>query len=148
MGFSKMHSTQVGLVLNLLTGSISPQYHVVCDDMFSTVMISTSADPEVWIRLVTSRNSRIQFMLDQEDDPELDYEWLTANEQLTCFRKDREQIVGRVKGTESPSVQGPQSSEEDLVVRERVPIRTERQAVREPGTNGNHAPVGQSQITM
>ena len=29
MGFSKMHSTQVGLVLNLLTGSISPQFHVV-----------------------------------------------------------------------------------------------------------------------
>ena len=45
MGFSKMHSTQVGLVLNLLTGSISPHYHVVFDDMFYTVMISTAADP-------------------------------------------------------------------------------------------------------
>ena len=69
MGFSKIHSTKVGLILNLLTGSISPQYHVVFDYMFSTVMSSTSADPEFWIRLVTSRNSRIQFMLDQEDDP-------------------------------------------------------------------------------
>ena len=48
-------------------------------------------------------------MLDQEDDPELDDEWLTANEQLTRFRKFREQIVGRVTGTELPSVQGPQS---------------------------------------
>ena len=28
MGFIKMHSTQVGLVLKLLTGSISPHYHV------------------------------------------------------------------------------------------------------------------------
>ena len=45
MGFSKMHSTQVGLVLNLLTGSISPQFHVLFDEMFSTVMSSTSADP-------------------------------------------------------------------------------------------------------
>ena len=53
MCFSKMHSTQVGLVLNLLTGSISPQFHVVFDDMFSTVISSTAADPEVWIRLVT-----------------------------------------------------------------------------------------------
>ena len=69
MGFIKMHSTQVGLVLNLLTGSISPQFHVVFDDMFSNVMSSTAADTEVWIRLVTSRNSRIQVMLDQEDDP-------------------------------------------------------------------------------
>ena len=71
-GFNNMHSTQVGLVLNLLTGSISPQYHVVFDYMVSTVMSSTATDLEVWIRLVTSRNSRIQVMLDQEDDPELD----------------------------------------------------------------------------
>ena len=46
--------------------------------MFSNVLSSTAADPEVWIRLVTSRNSRIQVMLYQEDDPELDDEWLTA----------------------------------------------------------------------
>ena len=65
MGFIKMHPTQVGLFLNLLTGSISPQYHVVFDDMFSIVMSRTAADPEVWIRLVTSRNSRIQVMSDQ-----------------------------------------------------------------------------------
>ena len=99
MGFSKMHSTQVGLVLNLLTGSISPQFHVVFDDMLSTVMSITAADPEVWIRLVISRNSRIQAMLYQEDDPELDDEWLTAYDQLTRFIKAREKIVGRVKGT-------------------------------------------------
>ena len=64
MGFIKMHSTQVGLVLNLLTCSISPQYRVVFDDMFSTVMIGTDADTELWIMLVTSRNSSIQVMLD------------------------------------------------------------------------------------
>ena len=81
IGFSKMHSTQVGLVINLLTGSISPQYHVVFDDMLSTITISTAAYPEAWITLVTPRNSRIQVMLDQEDDPELDDEWLTANYQ-------------------------------------------------------------------
>ena len=84
-------------------------------------------------------------MLDQEDDSELDDEWLTANEQLTRFRKAREKIVGRVKRTESQSVKGTQYSEEDLVVRERVPIRTELPLVREPGTNGNHAPIGQAQ---
>ena len=59
MGFRKMHSTQVGLVLNLLIGSISPQYNVVFDYMFSTVMSSTAVDPEVWIRMVTLRSSRI-----------------------------------------------------------------------------------------
>ena len=44
-------------------------------------------------------------MLDQEDDPELDNEWLTADEQLTRFSKAREKILGRFKGTEPPSVQ-------------------------------------------
>ena len=33
---------------------------------------------------------------------------------------------------------------EELVVRERVPIGTERPSVREHGTNGNHAPIGQA----
>ena len=99
MGFIKMHSTQSGLFLNLLTGSFSPQYHVLFDDMLFTVMISTAADPEIWIRLVTWRDSRIEVMLDQEDDPELDDEWLTANDQLTRFSKSREQIIGWVKGS-------------------------------------------------
>ena len=58
---------------------------------------------------------------DQEDDPELDDECLTAYEKLTRFRKAIEQILGRVKGTESPYAKGPQSSEEEIVVRERVP---------------------------
>ena len=145
MVFRKIYSKKGGLVPNLFTGSISPKYHIVFDDMFSTVMSSTASDPEVWIRLVTSRNPRIQIMLDQEDDPELDDEWLTADDQLTRFSKAREQIVGRVKETESPYVQGPPFSEEDLVVRERVPSRTEITSVREPGTNGNHAPIGQAQ---
>ena len=34
---------------------------------------------------------------------------------------------------------------EDLVVRYRVSSRTERPPVREPGTNGNHAPIGKAQ---
>ena len=105
MGFIKMHSTQLGLVQNLLTGSISPHYHVVFDDMFSTFMSSAAAYPEVYIRLVTSRNSRIQVMLDQEYDPELDDEWLTSDERLTRFSKAREKIVGRVKVSELPSFQ-------------------------------------------
>ena len=37
------------------------------------------------------------------------------------------------------------ATEEDLVVRERVSIRTERPSVREPVTNGNHAPISQAQ---
>ena len=84
-------------------------------------------------------------ILDQEYDPELDDEWLTVDEQLKRFGKAREKIVGRVKGSELPSVQGNQYYEEDLVVSERVPSRNEIPSVREPGTNWNHAPIGQAQ---
>ena len=70
MGFRNIHSIQVGLVINLLTVSISPHFHVVFDNMLSTVVSSTATDPEVWIRLITSKNSSIQVMLDQEDDPQ------------------------------------------------------------------------------
>ena len=37
------------------------------------------------------------------------------------------------------------ATKEYLVIRERIPSRTERPSVREPGTNGNHAPIGQAQ---
>ena len=84
-------------------------------------------------------------MLDQEDDPELDDEWLNVDDQLTHFSKARKQILGRVKWSELPSIQVPHSSEEDLVLRERVPSRNYRPSVREPGSNGNHAPIGQAQ---
>ena len=37
VGFSPLHSSLVPLVLNIHTGKISPQYHVVFDDKFETV---------------------------------------------------------------------------------------------------------------
>ena len=74
----------------------------------------------------------------------MDNEWLTADDQFTIFSKDREKIVGRIKGSELPSVKGPQSSEEDIVVRGGVPSMTGRPSVREPDTNGNHVNIGQA----
>ena len=111
MGFRKMHSNRVVLVLNLFNGLIPPQYNVVFDNMFSTVVSSTASNTEVWIRLVTSRNSRIQVMLDQEDDLELDNAWLNANERLTHLNEYRGWIVGRVKILESPYLQRHQYSD-------------------------------------
>ena len=44
VGFSTSHASSVPLVLNLSTGAITPQYHVVFDDWFNIVS-STSDDP-------------------------------------------------------------------------------------------------------
>ena len=46
MGISPFYSSNVPLELTLKTGTISPQFHVVFDDSFSTVIsISDSDDP-------------------------------------------------------------------------------------------------------
>ena len=58
-----------GLVLNLKTGHISPQFHVVYDERFETVTTNMSIDlAETWIDLW--KNSR-DFYLDSWDE-ELD----------------------------------------------------------------------------
>ena len=45
-------------------------------------------------------------MLYQEDNTELDDEWLNSNERLTYFSKTRYNIIDKVKGSVSPYVQG------------------------------------------
>jgi hypothetical protein len=42
------------MVLNLETGNISPQYHLVFDDAFSTVYSDGAFNADVWNSLVTS----------------------------------------------------------------------------------------------
>jgi hypothetical protein len=37
MGLSQQHASEVPLVINLRTGSITTQFHVVFDDLFTTV---------------------------------------------------------------------------------------------------------------
>ena len=99
-----MNSTQVGLVLNPDNESITSNYHVVFDYMFSTVGSITSDDPEVCISMITSRKFSIHVMLYKEDDTELDVEWLTTDESLTHLRKYIERFVVRVKGSETPYI--------------------------------------------
>jgi hypothetical protein len=54
LGYSRQHSNNVHMVLNLETGKNSPQYHLVFDDTFSTVYSDGAFDADVWNSLVTS----------------------------------------------------------------------------------------------
>jgi hypothetical protein len=54
LGYSRQHSNNVHMVLNLDTGKISPQYHLVFDDTFSTVYSDGAFNADVWNSLVTS----------------------------------------------------------------------------------------------
>ena len=55
LGVSSEHSSNVPLVLSIKTGSISPQYHIVFDDCFSTA-VAEAEEPQVWDRLFTYNN--------------------------------------------------------------------------------------------
>jgi hypothetical protein len=57
LGVSKIHSSLVHLVLNPETGAISPQYHCVFDDTFSTVWSDGNFDKNLWNNLVTTIDS-------------------------------------------------------------------------------------------
>ena len=47
VGFSPDHSSMVPLVLNLQTGHISPQFHVIFDDSFHTVPTALGSDDQI-----------------------------------------------------------------------------------------------------
>ena len=53
IGRSSLHASNVGLILNPRTGHVSPQFHVVYDDDFTTVPYLRSIDvPPHWAQLV------------------------------------------------------------------------------------------------
>jgi hypothetical protein len=61
MGFSHLHSSDVPLVLNLETGSMTPQYHVVFYDHFSTVssVVRETDPPDHWAELCLDNTTHI-----------------------------------------------------------------------------------------
>jgi hypothetical protein len=79
MGISMQHSSEVPMVLNLTTGRITTQFHMVFYDLFSTV---SSVDrehepPDHWEDLWLESATQIRV----EDPPEyLADEWLTREE--------------------------------------------------------------------
>jgi hypothetical protein len=92
MGVSPMHASTVGLVRNLQTGSITPQFHVVYDDFFETVHSEEDQEPKEWVELL--QFSRFKSDYDEEGDvPELAYEWLSDTERI---QRDSEREQERI----------------------------------------------------
>ena len=86
MGYSTVHSSDVPLVLNLHTGHISPQYHVVFDDSFSTVPSLAPDDdpPTFWSAIGFStdlhRDVVSRIPLDEDSPVRYDAEYMTPSE--------------------------------------------------------------------
>ena len=86
LGFSDEHSSLVANVRNLTTGYVSPQYHVVFDDLFQTVYASIDYDVDLIDAILnklfeTEREIYAEEELDDDGDviyspPPLDDVWL------------------------------------------------------------------------
>ena len=68
VGISKEHASNIGLIRNIKTGYISPQFHLIYDELFQTVTRSDDQiKAELWIDLV--KNER-EHLLDDDTEKE------------------------------------------------------------------------------
>ena len=84
MGLSPDHASTVPLVLNLDTGAITPQFHVVFDDWYTTVTTSVDHLPDFNSSAWSKRfeDSEYKFIRD-EDDTQVDSEDSMTSETIT-----------------------------------------------------------------
>ena len=82
VGKSERHASSIGNILNLVTKSISPQFHVVYDDYFTTTYADGSMEPDEWKDLLS--HSRDWALEDEASrGPELTEEWLDEQERAS-----------------------------------------------------------------
>jgi hypothetical protein len=110
MGASPLHASTVGLVRNLRTQHISPQFHVVYDDLFETVHAGTDTPPASWPDLFTFHRFKSDY--DDEDFvPALADEWLTPIE--LSQRQLQEQAHRSQDGAPTDDIIAPGPTDED-----------------------------------
>ena len=107
VGFSPVHSSDVPLILNLRTGHISPQYHVVFDDQFSTVASRPSdKDPPTWWNTVDLEENSLRIPLENDSPLRfLDKDWLSPEELEIRSRENvRQTALRQVAEPTSPGL--------------------------------------------
>jgi hypothetical protein len=93
VGISHAHSSTVGRIMNLRTGNVSPPYHVVYDDLFTTVpngetggiLDQMTFNPQSWLKVLETGWERIADPIGEASSgtrfvPSLDREWLADDE--------------------------------------------------------------------
>ena len=106
VGSSPHHASTVGLCLNLETGAITPQYHVVYDDEFATVSSTDEAadiisSPE-WAKLFG--DSAFQYVLEDDDTV------ITSNPQLDALLNHRDAVATAMNPSLTPLPSSPPAS--------------------------------------
>ena len=136
LGTSKKHASNVPLVLNLDTLAISPQYHVVFDDWFSTVEAGPDLAPPEWEDLFTG--SRYQYPFEPHEAPELDDSWMDSEERAHRRNVARQQEIRSAQRPGNPDSRPPPTEIESPSIQESppqpvaMPPRRETAAVQPP----------------
>ena len=92
LGFTRIHYKMVGLILNLHTWSIPPQFHVVYGDIFTTVEFAHNEEvvPKIWTNIITNPDALLHVSLDEDTKLNLADEWLETEEvqerEAACFQ--------------------------------------------------------------
>ena len=74
LGASPQHADSVGRILNLSTGAITPQYHVVYDEMFHTTfgaLTETMFDKDLWENLLLLGSEENMLTAQDRTNPEV-----------------------------------------------------------------------------
>jgi hypothetical protein len=106
VGLSNTHSSEVPLVLNLTTGSITPQYHLVFDDRFSTVESITIDDTPLthWEDLCLENTMFVPTDATPDTPVHLQDDWLTdAERELKQRDLQRQERVRRILHPTAPA---------------------------------------------
>ena len=123
MGMSKVHASTVGMIRNLRTGSISPQFHIVFDDSFSTLPSDINPEDvipdERWQELLIFSRLNALDDYDGEDVVELADEWLddddrSAKQSRVRLRQQRQQQQLRARRDAAQSQATEATSDDDV----------------------------------
>ena len=114
VGISDVHSSKVGLVMNLSTKNVSPQYHLVYDEWFTTVKSAEDIPPDNWEDLFIHHRERADYDYDVVT-PKLDVEWMDNEEQREVQELEalRHKALAQGKHTDT-SKSGEKESGKDL----------------------------------
>ena len=109
-GLSTLHSSEVPQVLNLTTGSITTQFHVIFDDLFTTVPSIEREDepPSHWEDLCLEQTT----LIPNETSSSLSHEWQSTEDVEQDLRTT--QRSNRVRGDLESSVTAGNSHQEPL----------------------------------
>ena len=96
MGFSGVHASDVPLILNLNSGAITPHYHLVIYDLFSTVPsirgVSENVEenlPNHWEQLCLENSTSIPF---NNSSKLLQDAWLNSEERGLKYRAQQREL--------------------------------------------------------